>query len=115
MPPSIELSRAPGLLVDDPRCVLSGVVRDDVGITDILIYRGEEKIYYEGGHEGLTAVPFTTEATLEPGQNLFVILAVDSTGMRSLETLLVWYDDTGTARLAAAELPLEGTQVPDSD
>jgi carboxyl-terminal processing protease len=109
-PPAVELSRAPGLLVDGSRAVLSGAVRDDDGMRDVIIYHGDEKIYYQGGQIGVTAMPFTAEATLNPGQNLFVVLARDEQGMTSLRSVVVWYDDTGSERLAAADLPIEGDQ-----
>ena len=109
-PPEIEVARAPGLLVQDGRAVLSGVVQDDAGMRDVIIYQGDEKLYYQGGQAGVTSLPFTAEATLEPGQNLFVIQARDDTGLTSLRSVVVWYDDTGDDRLAAAELPLEGEE-----
>jgi hypothetical protein len=106
--PRIELSRAPGLLVQDGRAVLSGVVRDDEGMRDVIVYHGDEKIYYQGGGDGVQALPFTTEAPLDAGQNLFVIQARDRGGMTDIRSVVVWYDDTGDERLAAASLPIEG-------
>jgi len=107
-PPDINLSRAPGLLVQEGRAVLSGVVQDDAGMRDVIIYQGDEKLYYQGGQDGVTSLPFTAEASLEPGQNLFVIQARDDTGLTSLRSVVVWYDDTGDERLASSELPIEG-------
>ena len=108
--PRIELSRAPGLLVQDARAVISGVVRDEAGIRDVIVHLGDEKIYYQGGGDGVQALPFTAEVTLAPGQNLLVIQARDRAGMTDIRSVVVWYDHTGGERLAAAELPIEGDQ-----
>jgi hypothetical protein len=123
--PTIELSRAPQLLVSGDRAVLSGIVRDDVAVRDVIVYHGsgepredgeaavnsdrlvQEKICYEGGDDGVTALPFTVEVELGPGQNSLVVLARDADGRTSIRSLLVWYDATGEDRLAAADLPLE--------
>ncbi len=107
-PPQIDLERAPGLLVQDARAVLSGVVEDGDGLRDVIVYHGDEKIYYQGGEAGVTALPFTAEARMAPGQNLFVILARDHEGLTSLRSVVVWYDDTGAEELAAAALAIEG-------
>ncbi len=128
--PHIELSRAPQLLVDSGRAVLSGIVRDEQAVRDVIVYhastagsdpavslpvngghRLQEKVFYQGGDEGVTALPFTVEAELGPGQNSFIVLARDDDGLSSIRSVQVWYDETGEERLAAADLPLEGQTI----
>ena len=125
--PQIELTRSPQLLVSSGPAVLSGMVRDEQAVRDVIVYhaahteraagvelpvngmeRVQEKVFYEGGDEGVTALPFTVEVELGPGQNSFVVLARDADGLSSIRSVQVWYDETGEERLAAADLPLEG-------
>lgn len=82
-PPSITLSRSPGLSTTDPEVTVSGVATDDAGVRDVIVYHGSQKIAYAGGGSAapLTSVPFTATAKLEPGNNLVVVLVRDTNGL----------------------------------
>ena len=36
------------------QAIISGVVRDDRGVRDVVIFHGEEKVFFRGGSEGGT-------------------------------------------------------------
>ncbi|MFT5686830.1 MAG: carboxyl-terminal processing protease [Myxococcota bacterium] len=90
--PSIEVTRRPPLQIDDTQTVISGVVRDDRGVRDVVIFQGEDKVFFRGGTEDGTELPFTVEQELSPGLNHLHILARDYQGMSSTLTVGVWLD-----------------------
>ncbi len=102
-PPSIVLSRAPGATSATATITISGVAKDETGIRDVVVYHGNQKIAYAGGGEAssLTSVPFTASTTLDPGNNLLVVLVRDSTGLTATQAVDVY--------LAPAE---KGTEKP---
>ncbi|HJN75680.1 MAG TPA: MXAN_5808 family serine peptidase [Myxococcota bacterium] len=111
-PPSLDVTRQPTLVTADPQIVISGVARDDAGLRDVIVYqKGTEddgKIFFQGGDDGVTTLPFTVDARLEEGWNLFVVLARDGDGLTDITSVNVWYDSSGEVELAAATLPLGG-------
>jgi carboxyl-terminal processing protease len=112
-PPSLEISRSPGLVVSSPRAVVSGLVRDDRGVRDVMVYMGEEKIFYQGGGAGVAIVPFSVEQELVEGQNLFVVIARDGEGLTDIQSLNVWYDPTGSSMARSPEAPEENEAAAD--
>ena len=102
-PPSVEISRRPELVVSNSRAVISGLVRDDSSVRDVLVFHGEEKVFYQGGGEGVRSVPFSVEADLEEGENTFVVLTRDDQGLTDIRSINVLFDPTGErlARLNA--------------
>ncbi|MCP4807181.1 MAG: PDZ domain-containing protein [Proteobacteria bacterium] len=111
-PPAIDVTRQPGLVSGDGQVVLSGVVKDDKGLRDVIVYRTSEddggKIFFQGGTEGVTTLPFTVDARLDVGWNLFVVVARDGEGLTDVQSVSVWYDEDGTVKLAQADIPLGG-------
>lgn len=111
-PPAIEVTRQPGLISSDGQVVLSGVVKDDRGLRDVIIYQTSKddggKIFFQGGSDGVTTLPFTVDARLETGWNLFVVVARDGDHLTDAQSVSVWYDENGTVKLAQADLPLGG-------
>jgi carboxyl-terminal processing protease len=89
-PPTIELSRVPELVASDT--VLSGMVRDDRGVQDVVIFHGEQKIFYRGGGPD-PVVPFTVEPSLSAGSNLIAVIARDDHGLVATRSLSVWNPD----------------------
>ena len=63
-PPQLEITRRPPVLVSEPAVVVSGVLRDDRGLRDIIVYHDDKKVYYQGG-AGLGSIPFSVERKLE--------------------------------------------------
>ena len=91
-PPVIELSRAPDLVTDD--AVLSGMVQDDEGVQDVVIFHGDQKVFYRGGeHDPM--VPFTVEPELADGANLLAVIARDARGLVTTRSLSVWKPSNG--------------------
>ncbi|MFN7142329.1 MAG: MXAN_5808 family serine peptidase, partial [Myxococcota bacterium] len=98
-PPAVTLSRAPGLSADAPEITISGVATDDAGIRDVIVYHGTQKIAYAGASAGtpLTSVPFSATATLEPGNNLVVVLVRDTSGLTTTRAVDVFRPGPATA------------------
>jgi len=94
-PPTLEISRRPELVVSNARAVVSGLVRDDSAVRDVLVFHGEEKVFYQGGGDGVRSVPFSVEAQLEEGENTFVVLARDDEGLTDIHSINVLFDPTG--------------------
>ncbi|MCB9765163.1 MAG: PDZ domain-containing protein [Alphaproteobacteria bacterium] len=110
--PSLEITRAPALMEQTEHAVLSGMARAESGVRDVLVYHKsdahEGKVFYQGGVGEAQALPFSAEITLDPGENTLVVLVRGQDGLSQLRSVNVWYDETGSARMAAAELPLGG-------
>lgn len=90
--PSIEVTRRPPLQIGETQTVISGVVRDDQGVRDVVIFQGDDKVFFRGGTESGTELPFTVEQELVPGLNQIHILTRDYQGMSSTMTVGVWLD-----------------------
>jgi carboxyl-terminal processing protease len=97
-PPSITLGRSPGLTSEENTVTLTGVATDDAGIRDVIVYHGTQKIAYAGGGSGaVTSVPFSATATLEPGNNLLVILVRDTNGLTTTRAVDVLRPESAAA------------------
>ncbi|MBA2320738.1 MAG: hypothetical protein H0V89_06240 [Deltaproteobacteria bacterium] len=100
-PPRIQVTRAPGPAVDQQRVTVSGAVTDDAGVAQVLVFAGEDKVFFAGtGERPLRSVPFTAEVTLVPGVNTITVVAKDSDGTsstRSVVTYLVTPELTAVA------------------
>jgi hypothetical protein len=92
VPPRLRITRQPPGLVGRSQVVLSGLVEDDKGLKDLLIYNGDEKVFYQGGGEGLRALPFTVDLDLKEGENLVVILARDEDGLTDIQSVNLFFD-----------------------
>ena len=92
VPPQIEVTRQPELISDDGFVVISGIARAAGKARDIMVYHGEDKIFYEGGGEHGTVNPFTVERRLEPGPHAFYILVRDHAGLTTAKSIHVWAD-----------------------
>lgn len=114
-PPEVEVTRPPTLVSQAADVVLSGVATDDHGVRDVTVYhvtlpergdsqaeappqvgkRNEEKLFFQGGGEGVSSLPYTVDAHLEPGANLLVIVARDGEGLSDVHSVYVWHDPSG--------------------
>jgi carboxyl-terminal processing protease len=81
-PPTIDITRAPESRIDGGRMALSGVVTDDRGLAHVMVYVGDDKVFFEGGGptSALRSLPFTADVALEAGSNLVTVLATDDQG-----------------------------------
>lgn len=91
-PPKIEVTREPDTVVGRSQAVLSGVIEDDQGLEDVIVFHGEDKVFYQGGGSSIRSVPFTVDLQLEEGENLLVILSRDSDGLTDIQSLNVFFD-----------------------
>ena len=96
-PPEIEITRQPELLVGQGSVVLSGIARDDVAVMDVIVFHGEDKVYYRGGDGSVGSIPFSVDRELEPGLNTFVVLVRDDRGLGIARSVSVYYDVPGGA------------------
>ena len=85
--PSVEVSRAPEILTNLDEVVVSGVVRDARGVAEVMIYQGEDKVFYRGGGPGDQSLPFSIDLTLVDGENTLTILTRNVSGLVSSRTL----------------------------
>ncbi len=100
-PPELTLSRHPELVETQSGVVLSGQAVDESAVQEVIVYHLTEdetdKVFYQGGQDGITAMPWTVDARLEPGANLFVILTRDDQGLTDTASVNVWFDDSAVA------------------
>ncbi|NOY26613.1 MAG: PDZ domain-containing protein [Oligoflexia bacterium] len=89
-PPQIQVTRAPAGKTSQASVTVSGVVTDDHGLRDLMIFHGDDKVFYRGGGHGEKTLPFSVEQPLDPGANLLVILARDDQGLTATHSVTVW-------------------------
>jgi carboxyl-terminal processing protease len=92
-PPFISVTRSPEVQTKDVQAVISGVVEEDRGIRDVMIFHGENKIFYRGGNDKTRTMPFTVEQGMKAGPNSFFVLARDKDGLTASRMLSVWLED----------------------
>lgn len=102
-PPRVRVTRAPELETTQAHVVLSGVVEDDESVRDVLVFHGEDKVYYQGGRGGDPALPFSVEPELQPGDNLLTVLARDERGLKATWSRAVWLDGPAATAMAQPE------------
>ncbi|MFT4623568.1 MAG: carboxyl-terminal processing protease [Myxococcota bacterium] len=92
-PPTIQISRGPDTVSKGARATLSGVVLDDVGVAHVMVFAGDDKVFYQGGGptSRLRAVPFTADVSLAAGRNVLTVLAKDVDGHTRSASLVTWY------------------------
>jgi len=93
IPPRIEVTRKPGTVTSDGYAVISGVVRTDGPVRDVIVYHGEDKVFYEGGSSDGGLKPFTVERKLAPGPHSFYILVRDQHGLTGTSSVHVWAEE----------------------
>jgi hypothetical protein len=91
-PPTIQVTRKPEAILGRSQTVLSGVVEDDKGLEDVIIFHGEDKVFYQGGGDAVRSIPFTVDLNLQEGENLLVVLSRDSEGLTDIQSLNVFFD-----------------------
>jgi carboxyl-terminal processing protease len=93
VPPVVQVTDAPGVLVQNGQVHVSGVVTDDVGIGHVEIYAGEDKVFFEGAVKGahVRSVPYTADIALKPGLNTISVLASDESGFTDTHSVVTFY------------------------
>ena len=92
-PPTIRISRSPDAVSETGRVTLSGVVNDDRGVSHVMVFAGDDKVFYQGGgpSSALEAVPFTADVALSAGRNILTVLAEDADGLTRTASVVTWY------------------------
>jgi hypothetical protein len=106
-PPMVEVTRGVPAERDVATVSVSGFVSDDAGLSHVMIFHGDDKVFYEGGAgtRGLTQVPFTVDVPLTPGSNIITILARDEDGLTATHSEVAFYEPPEQA--ATAPSPTE--------
>ncbi|HHO52832.1 MAG TPA: PDZ domain-containing protein [Deltaproteobacteria bacterium] len=101
IPPVVSITRSPPPYSDSSRITLSGVVTDDVGVSNVMIFAGDNKVFFEGSGptSALRSLPFTADVELQDGSNVLTVLATDADGFVSSRSVLSWFDGIGLAQL----------------
>ncbi|TVQ92742.1 MAG: PDZ domain-containing protein [Deltaproteobacteria bacterium] len=81
VPPDIEISRAPGPKSRRAAVSISGRVTDDRGLSHVVVYHDDRKVFFADGGQGLQALPFTADVELKDGLNTLVVIATDESGL----------------------------------
>ena len=89
-PPELVLSRAPELITNLDEAVISGVVHDAQGVEEVMIFHGEDKVFYRGGSSADQDLPFTVDVELDDGPNRITILTRDMEGLVASRTYETW-------------------------
>ncbi len=89
-PPKITVTRKPEVEQKGEEYVISGKVEDAHGVRDVMIYQGDDKIFYLGGEVSTDSLPFSVDGSLEGGSSLFVVLARDHGGLSSTAAFSSW-------------------------
>ena len=105
VPPRIRVTRSPELETSRSHVVLSGVVEDDEAVRDVLVFHGEDKVFYQGGRGGEPALPFSVEPELEAGDNLLTVLARDDRGLKATWSQAVWLEVPAATAMAQPDEP----------
>lgn len=92
LPPDIEITRAPELRVANGRATLSGAVTDERGIGEVLVFVGDDKVFFESAGAGapIRRLPFTADMELAPGPNVITVLATDDQGFVASRAVVAW-------------------------
>jgi hypothetical protein len=90
----------PGVVADRGQATISGVVSDDVGLKYVMVYLGEDKVFFQGGVSGahLKSMPFTADLALKPGSNTVSVLATDEDGFTSTKAVSTFWVDPSVAK-----------------
>jgi carboxyl-terminal processing protease len=92
-PPTILVTRQPGLVVEQARVTVSGLVTDDKGVADVMVFAGDNKVFYQGsrGEHSVRSVPFTADIELDAGANTLSILVKDNQGLTTTKSVVTFY------------------------
>ncbi len=99
-PPRIEVTRAPELHVTGAHATLSGVVTDDKGLRHVMVFVGDDKVFYESGATAATdlrSLPYTANVVLAPGANQITVLATDVDGFVASRSVTAWSESSELA------------------
>jgi carboxyl-terminal processing protease len=93
-PPQVEITLAPGLEATTDLVTLSGRVTDDSGLVRVMVYVGDDKVYFEGtdASHHVRSAPFSADAWLVPGRNTITVLATDDQGLTTATSRVVWME-----------------------
>jgi hypothetical protein len=88
--PSLRSTKNPDMITEDQIAFISGLVQDDKGIKQLMVFHNEKKIFYRGEAENTLQLPFGVESQLEKGMNRFSFLAKDKEGLTTTQTINIY-------------------------
>lgn len=93
VPPDIQVTRTPDVVVDSNRVSVSGLVTDDHGIAHVEVYHAGDKVFFQGSvaDAHVRSVPYTADIRLEPGLNTITVLATDEDGFTDTASIVTFY------------------------
>lgn len=83
-PPRIEVTRQPEPATEGGTVTLSGVVTDDVGVAHVVVWAGEDKVFFESTPRGsgpVRTVPFTATVPAAASRTTLTVIATDVDGL----------------------------------
>lgn len=89
-PPIVEIT-TPSSTTRHERIELTGTVRDDGSVRDYIVYVGGKKFSYTPSVHGNTALPFSLQVPLKPGNNLIIVAARDEENLLGRQALVIKY------------------------
>ncbi|MEC8192720.1 MAG: MXAN_5808 family serine peptidase [Myxococcota bacterium] len=92
--PVINITKTPDAITTEGLAVISGNAKSVGGTKDVIVYHGEDKIYYDGGGD-VEVRPFTVERQLAPGPHSFYILVRGENGLTASKSVHVWAEGSG--------------------
>jgi carboxyl-terminal processing protease len=99
-PPLVTITRRPESRSVGERATISGVVSDDVGIAHVLVFAGNDKVFFQGAgeSEAVASVPFTADVLLQEGKNFISVLATDVDGYTHTSSVVTYVEHLGLAK-----------------
>lgn len=101
IPPTIQVTVQPGVVAERSQATISGVVSDDEGLEHVMVYLGDDKVFFQGAVSSahLKSMPFTADLALKPGSNTISILATDEDGYTSTRSVATFWVDPSVAKV----------------
>lgn len=92
-PPKISITKAPEVRSGDGVVTLSGVVSDESGLDWVMVWQGDQKVFYQGavGDKKLRSMPFTADLKLVPGPNTISVLVKDDNEQHTSASVVTFY------------------------
>ncbi|MGC6492363.1 MAG: S41 family peptidase [Myxococcota bacterium] len=92
-PPAIRITKDPERRSTMARVSLSGRVTDDRGVSALMVYAGDNKVFFHATPRErlIPSVPFSATVDLAPGSNDIYVIAVDDEGLVSTTSRVVSY------------------------
>ena len=84
---------------------MSGRASDADGLAHVMVYAGDDKVFFEGSRHGeeMSMVPFSADVRLEPGRNTISVLATDADGLTATTSRVIYLPEPETLTMVDGE------------